>query len=271
MFVLLFLALFAAFWLFFYAVGPTLETLLTKAAHFTAGFRYHDYLAVLLLLAAGIGAAVIAGNAFVSVAEHVQSESPELQYIDTDVHWWARETRTSGSTLFFTILTIIGTPVGLGLIVTAVAIPLFMRGRWQWASYLIFTSVTGGLLNLQLKSYFARARPELAEALRGATGYSFPSGHAMGSAVVFGALAYLAFRMLRGWNWRATAVAFSFSMIVAIAASRIYLGVHWISDVAAGIAAGAIWATVTTVAYEAFRRVRRMRALRARADEGAAT
>lgn len=49
-------------------------------------------------------------------------------------------------------------------------------------------------------------------------------------------------------------------MIVAIAASRIYLGVHWISDIAAGIAAGAIWLAATTVAYETSRRIRRVRA-----------
>ena len=83
-----------------------------------------------------------------------------------------------------------------------------------------------------------------------------------GATVVFGAIAYLAFRMLHAWPARAAALAGSFTMIAAIAASRVYLGVHWISDIGAGIAAGAIWVTATTVAYEASRRIRLVRAFR---------
>ena len=157
-------------------------------------------------------------------------------------------------------MTVIGNPAGLGLIVLPVAIALAMQKRWRWVAYLLSTTVIGGLLNLQLKAWFARARPDLAEALRDAHGYSFPSGHAMGSTIVFGALAYLAFRALKHWRARAAALSFACTMIVAIAASRIYLGVHWISDIGAGIAAGSIWLAATTMAYETSRRIRRVRA-----------
>jgi undecaprenyl-diphosphatase len=169
-----------------------------------------------------------------------------------------------GATPFFTVMTLIGTPAGLGVLVTIIAAILAMGGRWRWAAYFFLTSTIGGLLNLQLKSYFARARPELAEALRDAHGYSFPSGHAMGSTVVFGALCYLAFRVIHTWRWRAVVLALNCSMIAAIATSRIYLGVHWISDIAAGIAAGLIWLTATTVAYETSRRIRLLRSMRAK-------
>lgn len=261
-FVLLFIALFAALWALILVVGPTGEQLLARAAHLTAKFRYRDYLPVFVLLAAGAGLAVVAGDLFVSLAESLQSESVEMQQVDTLIHAWARETRTDGATSFFTILTIIGTPAGLMIIAGAVAATLFLRRRWQWATYLLATGTTGGLLNLQLKAFFARARPELAEALRDAHGYSFPSGHAMGSTVVFGALAYLAFRVIGNWRGRAALVSLCLSMAVAISASRIYLGVHWISDVVAGLAAGTIWVITMTVAYETFRRIRRVRALR---------
>lgn len=263
-FTLSFVLLFLLLWVFFYAAGPALERLLARSAHWTAKFRYRDYLPVFVVLAAGIVAAMAAGDAFVDLAESLQEDSPEMHAIDSEVHAWARTTYTDGSTTFFTLMTLIGTPVGLGAIGALVAIALAIRGRWRWAAYLIVTSGVGGLLNLQLKAWFARARPELAEALRDAHGYSFPSGHAMGSTVVFGALAYLAFRIIAHWRWRAAALAFAFTMIVAIAASRIYLGVHWISDVAAGVAAGVIWLVTTTVAYETFRRIRLVRALRAK-------
>lgn len=263
-FVLLFVLTFAALWLLVLVAGPASERLLSRAANLTARFRYRDYVPVIALLAAGAGAAAAAGDLFIDLAEAIQSESPGVQRLDSDIHAWARESRTGGATLFFTILTIIGTPVGLGIIVLAIAGFLFLQRRWRWGAYLFITTITGGLLNLQLKAFFARARPELAEALREAHGYSFPSGHAMGSAVVFGAVAYLAFRIVHRWRHRAALIAFSFTMIVAISASRIYLGVHWISDVVAGIAAGLIWVVTTTVAYEAFRRIRLLRSLRSK-------
>ena len=259
-----FALVFFLLWLFFYATGPLFERLLRRSAHWTAAFRYRDYLPVLVVVAIGIGAAMAAGDAFVDLAEEVQENSPQLHSLDEEVHKWASSARDPGSTWFFTLMTVIGTPVGLGTLVALISLGLALRKRWRWAAYLFLTSAVGGLLNLQLKAWFARARPELAEALRDAHGYSFPSGHAMGSTVVFGALAYLAFRIVVHWRWRAAALAFAAAMILAISASRIYLGVHWISDVAAGIAAGVIWLVTTTVAYETFRRIRLVRALRAK-------
>ena len=265
LFILLFLLLFALLTFFFRLAGPGLERLLRYSANRTAKFRYRDYLPVLIVLGAGAGLTAFAGDAFLDLAESVQQTSPQLHEIDREVHQWAAAARTQGATPFFTIMTIIGTPVGLGVLCAIVAAVLIARGRWRWAAYLFLTGGIGGLLNLQLKAYFARARPELAEALRDAHGYSFPSGHAMGSTIVFGALCYLAFRVIRTWRWRAVALAFNCTMILAIAASRIYLGVHWISDIGAGIAGGLIWLVATTVAYETFRRIRLVRSLRAKA------
>lgn len=271
LFVSIFLLLFSLFWLFFYTAGPGFEKLLAKAAHRTAKFRYRDYLPVFVVLALGAAATSMAGDAFLDLAEAVHASSPDLHRVDSEVHAWATTARTDGSTTFFTAMTLIGTPVGLGILVAIVLAILAIRRRWRWAAYLLFTTAVGGLLNLQLKSWFERARPELAEALRDAHGYSFPSGHAMGAMITFGALSYLAFRTIHHWRWRATALALNCSMIAAIAASRIYLGVHWISDIGAGLAAGIIWLTATTVAYEAFRRIRLLRSLRAKRAEGRLT
>lgn len=250
----------------FYAALPLLERVLGRTAHWTAKFRYRDYLPVVIVLGIGLMVASFAGDAFLDLAERLHEQSSAMHNIDREVHQWARAAHEDGSTRFFTLLTVIGTPVGLGLIVLIAAALLAMRGRWRWAAYLVFTAGVGGLVNLQLKAYFARARPDLAEALRHASGYSFPSGHAMGATVTFAALSYVAFRALKRWRGRAAAVAFAVSMILAIASSRIYLGVHWISDIGAGIAAGLIWFATTTVAYEVFRRIRMIRSLRAKRD-----
>src|SRR6185436_286450 len=132
-------------------------------------------------------------------------------------------------------------PVGVGVIAVIAMIALVIRKRYRWLIYLAVTAGGGALLNLELKRYFERARPDVAEMLRRAHGYSFPSGHAMGSTVVFGALSYLAFRTAVHWRWKTASLALGVTLILAVALSRVYLGAHWISDVAAGIACGSAW------------------------------
>ncbi|HUP48680.1 MAG TPA: phosphatase PAP2 family protein [Thermoanaerobaculia bacterium] len=268
LFVAGFLALFLLLWLLFVPAGPLIGRALGHLGHRTAAFRYRDYLPVVILLLAGAIVTAAAGDQFLDLAEHVQSGSETLQRIDAEVHEWARGRHSAAATLFFTFFTYVGTPVGLGLIVAAVVTGLAMQGRYRWCAYLAGTAIIGALLVIELKLLFARARPDLAAALRSAHGYSFPSGHAMGSTIVFGALSYLIVRAHAPWWKRAAGLAAAATAILAVSLSRVYLGVHWISDIGAGIAAGVLWATVATVAYEAFRRIRMVRAFRRMKDEG---
>ena len=263
--ILLFLVLFLLFWAILIPAAPALQHALTWVGNRTARLRYRDYVPVALLLIAGIFAAVWVGDEFLDLAELVHANSPVLRDFDARAHEWARTERTAGATLFFTVMTYVGSPVGLGIIVTIACAVLAARGRFRWAAYLALTSSIGALLVVQLKLYYARARPDLAEALRNAHGYSFPSGHAMGSTVVCLAFAYLALRMKKPWKQRAAVIAALLTTICAISCSRVYLGVHWISDIGAGVAAGTLWVAVTTVAYEAFRRIRTIRSMRAKA------
>ena len=269
LFVLAYLIVFFALWLVFLVAEPALERVLKRTASWTAKFRYRDYLPVAVVVLIGLAATLTAGDAFEDIAELVQTNSTQLHEIDERVHAWVRYTHTSGATRFFTTMTIIGTPLPLGVLVAIVFFVLLSKGRWRLAVYLALTAGIGSVLNLLLKTYFHRVRPDLAEALRHASGYSFPSGHAMGSTIVFCALAYVGVRSLAHWQWRwrAATLAFAVTTILAIASSRIYLGVHWISDVGAGIAAGLVWVTTATVAYETFRWIRLVRALRAKHAE----
>lgn len=280
MFFLYFFLLFLALWGVVYALLPTaaraihaLAGRITKVSRrftrvqsfVTYASKWRDYFPVALIVVVGLVAALWVTETFVDIAELVHSKSTKLQELDMHIHDWAIGERRAAATPFFVTMTIIGGPAGVAVILVAVAIVLAIRRRWRWLVYLAVTAGGGGLLNLLLKQYFERARPDVAEMLRRAGGYSFPSGHAMGSTVAFGALAYLAFRALPRWRWRAAAIAFAIALIVSIAASRVYLGVHWISDVGAGIFAGTAWVTATTVAYETFRRIRGVRMVRAAA------
>ncbi|HEY2091479.1 MAG TPA: phosphatase PAP2 family protein [Thermoanaerobaculia bacterium] len=218
-------------------------------------WRFHDYLPVVVIFVAAGLLLAWAGDQFLDLAELVHSKSPVLQKIDTRVHDWAVAKRFASATSFFDVMSTIGGPVGVAVIGGIVLIVFLVRKRFRWALYLGFTSLGGGALDWELKRYFARARPDVAQMLMRASGYSFPSGHAMGSTVVFGALAYLALRAHVRWRWKAAALALATTLVIGVALSRVYLGVHWISDVGAGVTAGLLWVTMTTVAYETFRRV----------------
>ena len=267
----IFAAVFLVLWAVVYAtlpavrhLGQMLARLLARSAWATKWVsstrdRFKNYLPVAVILIAGALLTAWAGDGFIDLAENVRARSSTLIQTDARIHDWSVTERSPGATTFFTVMTIIGGPVSVAAIVAVIAVILAIGRRWRWLIYLLVTAGGGGLLNLELKRYFARARPDVAEMLRRANGYSFPSGHAMGSAVAFGALAYLAFRAIRSWPAKTAVMAFLYTLLAAIALSRVYLGVHWISDVLAGVTAGTVWVTTTTVAYETLRRIRRAR------------
>lgn len=221
--------------------------------------KWSAYLPAAAILAVGLLVAVVAGDQFLDLAEAFRHSTPVVVQLDHGVHDWMQTHRSHAATVLFTTFTMLGSPPGMGLIVLLISAVLFLRHHPRWATYLLLTAGGGAALNLDLKYFFERQRPDLAVALRRASGFSFPSGHSMGSVVVFGALGYLAWRAIVSWKLRSAVFAFSLCCVLAIAASRVYLGVHWTTDILAGLSAGTLWVATTTTAYEAFRRIRRLR------------
>lgn len=230
----------------------------------------HPYRPLVGILAVGFATAAVTGAAFLYLAELMQAQSALLERIDHGVWRSAQRFRSPGATTFFLVFTFLGTGVGLGVMALLIAIVLAARGRWRWAAFLLVTAAGGGLINQALKAVFARTRPDMAVALWRSTSYAFPSGHAMGSFVVFGALVYLVLRAHASWRVRSAAVALALCFIGVISLSRLYLGVHWFSDIVAGISAGLLWLATTTGAYEVNRRMRHIRGARATTAESAA-
>ena len=132
-------------------------------------------------------------------------------------------------------------PVGL-----LVAVAFLIRGWHRGALLVVVTLAGSGLLNGLLKFSFARVRPAsfFDYPLPGSP--SFPSGHALYAASVFGGLAVLLAARIRNRPLRVGIWFVSISLVLLVGASRVYLGVHYPSDVLAGYAIGIIW--VTTVA-----------------------
>ncbi|MFC0203008.1 phosphatase PAP2 family protein [Novosphingobium soli] len=123
----------------------------------------------------------------------------------------------------------------------AVAALLFLRLRREAALFAL-TVVTAWLVNSSLKALAGRERPQIVPHLAEAGGYSFPSGHSFNAAVVYLAMALAFAAMSRRHAVRWTIVGAALAASLAIAWSRVWLGVHWPTDVIAGWLGGAGWA-----------------------------
>jgi undecaprenyl-diphosphatase len=131
----------------------------------------------------------------------------------------------------------------LGLITLAAAGFLFLQGKGHLAVYVLAAVVSGTVVSSLLKLGFARPRPELAAEHVVYTA-SFPSGHAMLSAVTFLTLGALLASAQSSKRMKAYLLGLAVLLTLMVGASRVYLGVHWPTDVVAGWAAGAAWALV---------------------------
>lgn len=124
----------------------------------------------------------------------------------------------------------------------------FKFKNWRYVVQLIFVIIISGLSNLALKEVINRARPN-AEHLVSVETLSYPSGHAMSATAFYGFLIYL-FYFLKINKWLKTSLILLFSfLIVGIGVSRIYLGVHFPSDIAGGMIAGTIWVTFCVLIF----------------------
>ncbi|MEH3046212.1 phosphatase PAP2 family protein [Sphingomonas adhaesiva] len=141
-------------------------------------------------------------------------------------------------------ITALGSGTVLTLAVVVAVGLLLVRRLWLTAALVLAATVTGSLLAAQAKFFFHRTRPELVDHLVPVTGLSFPSGHATNSAIVYLTLAGLLAQVERGHRARSYTSAVAILLVGAIGVSRVYLGVHWPSDVVAGWCAGTGWAAL---------------------------
>jgi undecaprenyl-diphosphatase len=153
-----------------------------------------------------------------------------------------------------TSLTAFGSVTGLLLVCAAVIGYLLAARRLRTAAF-VFAATAGGIaLAGLLKLVYARPRPMLVPHLVDVASTSFPSGHATDSALVYLTLAALLARSIPKRGPRLYVIGTAILMTLLIGVSRVYLGVHWPSDVVAGWAIGAAWALACSLAYARFSR-----------------
>jgi membrane-associated phospholipid phosphatase len=209
--------------------------------------------AVGLYFTLGFLACALLVIAFGTLADLV-FEDLRLEGLDRRMTLAVRERHTPGLDGFALAITYFGSHIFLVPASLAVCAILTLRRR-HVSAILFAASVAGGLaLNTLLKLSYARARPDLWEALVTERWYSFPSGHAAMATVFFGGLAAVVFHMTRRPWARLLALLLAAAAVVAIAGSRVYLGAHWLTDVAGGVLVGLFWVIVAATGTEFFAR-----------------
>jgi undecaprenyl-diphosphatase len=207
--------------------------------------------ALAAFLTAGLIAGFIATASFLLLAGIVTRGI--TQTTDERVLQWLASHRSPGLDEIMLEITSLGNGTFLILLAAIVAVFLWLTShRWS-ASVLIVGVIGGQILSRMLKLAFDRDRPSVIGWVDQVSSPSFPSGHAMGSFVAYGAVAYLVARLeptpaLRRFTWAVAAF-----LILAIGVSRMYLGVHYPSDVLAGFTAGLAWLAFVAASMTAIR------------------
>lgn len=221
-------------------------------AFVAARFQPGAYLGLHLTL--GLLVSLAALWLFAGVAEDVVNHDP-LTVIDVSVLQALRAHATPTADRIFVVISLMGSPMAMAVVALAGAARFAWRRAWVLlASWVVAFGGAAALAEL-LKIVFHRPRPTGAAAFLHGASFSFPSGHSLGSLVGYGMLAYLLVVAQPGHGRRtAIIVAAAVALVLAIGLSRLYLGVHYFSDVVGGYAAGALWLSACISGMEVVRR-----------------
>ncbi|MBI4510100.1 MAG: phosphatase PAP2 family protein [Deltaproteobacteria bacterium] len=197
-------------------------------------------------LVLGAAVALAAGILFVRIAYDVYRG--EVLHWDMQVLTWIQAHRHPLLTYFFERTTALGSNLILVVVAVGACAALFLSGRRDMAAAIAAALLGGQLLSGGLKLLFARPRPDV-PALTSARGYAFPSGHAVNSVVFFVTLALLVSGHVKGRALRIFLLLYALFVGALVSVSRLYLGVHYPSDVLGGALVGISW-SITVVIFE---------------------
>lgn len=185
----------------------------------------------------GLAVAALAMWAFATIAHEVLEK--ETYAFDKSILLYLRSLHAPVRDRIMLGLTSLGEPNLLLILSVSLGIMLWVRKHRSEATTIAITGAGAVGLNVLLKELFARARPQLWERAVEVKFYSFPSGHAMISMVVYGLLGYFLAARFPRQRW--LIYGLTVVLIAGIGLSRLYLGVHWPTDVIAGYFAGFVW------------------------------
>jgi undecaprenyl-diphosphatase len=226
--------------------------LLFRALRVALALAHNFYGAVGVFLLAGLAVALLGMWAFAEFAEHVREGA--TQAFDVAVLSWVGTHQAKWLAASMLEITALGTGLVVFMIVAVAALFLGLT-RHHFSAILLLAATAGGLvLNTVLKLYFGRPRPQVFAWGTHAVSTSFPSGHSMNAVIVYATVAYLAARLERRRWARWLTLAAAAAVIALICTSRVYLGVHYPSDVLGGLLVGLAWAAFCMSTLEAIQR-----------------
>lgn len=173
--------------------------------------------------------------AFIFIASRIQGA--EIIAFDKVIIDFVQSLQTDATTKWTIVLTDMGSIKFISIAVVVGAGLLCLYKKFSLAVFLIFVPSLGGLLNKFLKWLFKRERPDILPLIT-EHGYSFPSGHSMGSLLFYGSCAYVLLHIWKSAGIKAVTIIVACLFILIIGISRIYLGVHYPTDVVGGYAVG---------------------------------
>lgn len=212
----------------------------------------------------GIGAVLLVSQA--AVVDAVEDGTAVARW-DRPVLDWIEGHRDGVLTAVMRAVSAVGGTVGMTVLAVAAVVVLIMCRRRPHAVLVAVTALGAAALDTGFKHLYERARPPLTEQLTPETTFALPSGHSLGSTAVLGVLAVIGLLLLRRGVWRAGAVVVAMAGVLIIGVSRLYLGVHWLTDVLTGWLLGGAWLAMCVTALLVYQ-LRRDARRRGRVGEG---
>ena len=201
-----------------------------------------------LFLIVGLRVALLLIWLFSTLAGQVLED--KLESFDNRIIGFFDALATSSLDVMYTLITEIGSVWFLSSSSIIVVLLLWFKAKDKWAALFFIIAIGGnGALTWVLKQIYERGRPSINEAID-AIGFSFPSGHSMGSFVFYGFLIYLVIKSTHKTSIKAGVSIVLSLLVLLIGTSRIYLGAHFPSDIVAGYLAGTIWLTLCLLILE---------------------
>jgi undecaprenyl-diphosphatase len=195
-----------------------------------------------------LGFALLFLGLFVKISWELHEDSA-LDSLDKQILVQISKFRVSALNGSAVDITALGSPTVLTLFTIVVAVLLWLNKDRIGCAYLVVGSAGAGAGTFFMKRFFSRPRPDIVPRLVEVSGFSYPSGHSLGATSFFLLLMFLAWRHFQTWRARFIILICTAITIGGVCFSRLYLGVHYPSDVLSGMLLGAAWVFLLTAYF----------------------
>ncbi|WP_426322647.1 phosphatase PAP2 family protein [Pseudoduganella sp. R-43] len=218
-----------------------------------------DTIRLPLHLVAGLLLLLSAAAVFDAIAGAAMGPGARLAALDISVSQWLHVRASEPWTTLMLAVSHLHSVAGIAFLTLLFAWQLWRRQAHYWLLTLLLSVPPGMVLNVLLKYSYQRVRPSFDAPLLTLPTYSFPSGHTLAATVFYGVLACYLWPRARGAAQHAALLAGAVAMVALVGFSRVYLGVHFLSDVLAAVAEGLGWLAICVTAVSSLRRHRERR------------